>query len=148
MVPLIESPRAAPVVGKGASPCGVVMLYYEANWSWTIGSLFDRWSSCVIPLEYCSRSVYAWTIYRLTLSKKQSRNQISNNWTTDAFIISNYFAYTKIKYNIYNLQYYSFLYNNDVRPVICEGWHFTLMKKSLLWPHHFTVLMFGPLKLV
>ena len=40
MVPLIEPPRSPAVVGKGASPCGVVMLYHKTNWSWTIGSLF------------------------------------------------------------------------------------------------------------
>ena len=30
------------------------------------------------------------------------------------------------------------LYNNAVRPVICEGWHFTHTWKSFAWPHHFT----------
>jgi hypothetical protein len=27
---------------------------------------------------------------------------------------------------------------NFVFPVICEGWHFTYMWKSLAWLHHFT----------
>jgi hypothetical protein len=44
----------------------------------------------------------------------------------------------KIKYIMYNVQDNSVLYNNDVRPVICEGWHFTLMWKTLAWLHHFT----------
>ena len=37
----------------------------------------------------------------------------------------------KIKYIMYNVQDYSVHYNNVVRPVICEGWYFTHMWKSL-----------------
>ena len=33
----------------------------------------------------------------------------------------------KIKYIMYNVQDYSILHNNDVYPVIYEGWHFTYM---------------------
>jgi len=29
-------------------------------------------------------------------------------------------------------------YHNAVHPVICEGWNFTHMRKSLAWPHNFT----------
>ena len=29
-------------------------------------------------------------------------------------------------------------YNNAVRPVICEGWHFTHKWKELAWPYHWT----------
>jgi len=29
----------------------------------------------------------------------------------------------------------SILYNNAVRPVIYEGWHFTRVLKALAWPH-------------
>jgi hypothetical protein len=45
---------------------------------------------------------------------------------------------TYIKYIIFNVQDYSVLDNNAVRPVIREGWHFTHMWKGLAWPHHFT----------
>ena len=38
---------------------------------------------------------------------------------------------TKIKYIMHNVQDYSVLYDNAVRPAICEGWHFTRMWKSL-----------------
>jgi len=38
---------------------------------------------------------------------------------------------------MYNIQYYSVLYNNAVRLVICEGWNFTHMCKALAWPHYF-----------
>jgi len=39
---------------------------------------------------------------------------------------------------MHNAQNYSILYNNAVRSVICEGWHFTHMWKSFTWQHHFT----------
>jgi len=35
-------------------------------------------------------------------------------------------------------QDYRVLYNNAVRPVICEGWHYTHMWKVLAWRHNFT----------
>ena len=35
------------------------------------------------------------------------------------------FCFTKIKYIMHKVQDMSILYNNAVRPVICEGWHFT-----------------------
>jgi len=35
-------------------------------------------------------------------------------------------------------QDYRVLYNNAVRPVICEGWHYTHMRKTFTGPHHFT----------
>ena len=34
--------------------------------------------------------------------------------------------------------YYILIYDNAVRPVICEGWHFTHTWKTLTSPHHFT----------
>jgi hypothetical protein len=34
--------------------------------------------------------------------------------------------------------YYSFLYKDTVRVVICECWHFTHMWKAFAWLHHFT----------
>ena len=30
------------------------------------------------------------------------------------------------------------LYSNAVRPGLCEGWHFTHMRKTFTWPHNFT----------
>jgi len=39
---------------------------------------------------------------------------------------------------IHYYEYYSVLYYNAVFPVICEGWHFTDIWKSLAWQHHFT----------
>jgi len=33
---------------------------------------------------------------------------------------------------------YSVLYDNDVRPFICEGWHCTDLWKIFAWPHYFT----------
>jgi hypothetical protein len=36
-----------------------------------------------------------------------------------------------------NVQDYSVLYNNAVRSVLCEGWHFTHMWKAQASPHHF-----------
>jgi hypothetical protein len=45
----------------------------------------------------------------------------------------NYFVYI-----MYNVQDYSFLYDNAVCPVISEDWHFTHMWKALVWQHHFT----------
>ena len=33
---------------------------------------------------------------------------------------------------MYNVQDYSILYNNPVRPVRCEDWHFTHMQKALI----------------
>ena len=65
-------------------------------------------------------------------------NHISNIWTNDTFVLSNYFAYTKIKYIMYNVQDYCVLYSNTVRLVICEGVHFNHLRKSLVWLHHFT----------
>jgi hypothetical protein len=32
---------------------------------------------------------------------------------------------------MHNIQYHSILYNNDFRPVICEGWHFI----HIVWAH-------------
>ena len=37
-----------------------------------------------------------------------------------------------------NVQDYSILYNNAVRVVMCEGWHFIDMWKTLPVPHHIT----------
>jgi hypothetical protein len=34
---------------------------------------------------------------------------------------------------MYNVQDYSGLYNNAVRPVLWEGWHFTHKWKALAW---------------
>ena len=28
--------------------------------------------------------------------------------------------------------------HHGIKQVICEGWHFTRMWKTLVWPHHFT----------
>ena len=39
---------------------------------------------------------------------------------------------------MYNVQDYSFLYDNAVCPVISEDWHFTHMWKALVGQHHFT----------
>jgi len=36
---------------------------------------------------------------------------------------------------MYNVQVYSVLYNNTVRSVICEDWHFT-HKWKVAWPHY------------
>ena len=44
----------------------------------------------------------------------------------------------KTKDIIHNVKDFSGLYNNAVRSVIYEGWHFTHMWKSLVWLHHFT----------
>jgi hypothetical protein len=44
-----------------------------------------------------------------------------------------------ILYIMHNVQYYSFLYDNTVCPVISEDWHFTHMWKALVWQHHFTM---------
>ena len=46
-----------------------------------------------------------------------------------------YICVTKIKNIIHNVHLYSTLYANALRPVICEGWHFTHVKNHL---HHFT----------
>jgi len=35
------------------------------------------------------------------------------------------------EYNLYYVKDYGILYNNTVRPLICEGWHFTYMWKAL-----------------
>ena len=35
-----------------------------------------------------------------------------------------------------NVKYFWVLYNNAVLQVICEGWHFTHMRKTLVWQHH------------
>jgi len=35
---------------------------------------------------------------------------------------------------MYNVQDFSVLFNNDVHPVICEGWQFSHMWKALAWP--------------
>jgi hypothetical protein len=43
-----------------------------------------------------------------------------------------------ILYIMYNVQDYSFLYDNAVCPVISEDWHFTHMWKALVGQHHFT----------
>ena len=42
----------------------------------------------------------------------------------------------KIKYIMNNVLDYSDLYYNVVRPVICEGWYFNQIWKSLAWPCH------------
>jgi hypothetical protein len=39
---------------------------------------------------------------------------------------------------MYNVKDYSFIYNNAVRSVICQDWHFTNTWKALASPHHFT----------
>jgi len=39
---------------------------------------------------------------------------------------------------MYNVTDYSFIYNNAVRSVICQDWHFTNTWKALASPHHFT----------
>ena len=39
---------------------------------------------------------------------------------------------------MYNIQDETIPYNNGVRPVRCEGWHFTHMWKAHARPHHFT----------
>ena len=44
---------------------------------------------------------------------------------------------TEIKYIMYNVQDYSILCENAVRPVIWERWHFTHMWKVLELLHHF-----------
>jgi hypothetical protein len=44
----------------------------------------------------------------------------------------------KTKYIIHNVKDFSVLYNNPVRSVIYEGWHFTHMWKALVWLHHVT----------
>ena len=41
------------------------------------------------------------------------------------------FCVTEIKYIVLNVQDYSVLYNNAVRPVLCECWHFTHMWKAI-----------------
>ena len=43
-----------------------------------------------------------------------------------------------LHYVMYNVQDYGVLYDNAVRPVICEDWHFTHVWKTPAWPHHFT----------
>ena len=45
---------------------------------------------------------------------------------------------TKVKYIMHNVQDYSVVYNKVFRPVLCEGWHFTHIWKTLAWQHHFT----------
>jgi hypothetical protein len=45
---------------------------------------------------------------------------------------------TKVKYIMHNVQDYSVVYNKVFRPVLCEGWHFTYIWKTLAWQHHFT----------
>jgi len=52
-----------------------------------------------------------------------------------------------IAYIMYNVQDYSVLYNNVIRPVKCESCHFTHTWKALAWLHHFTKGWFGPIKL-
>jgi len=47
---------------------------------------------------------------------------------------------------MYNVQDYSFLYNNAVPPVLCKGWHFTFMWKMTA-PFH-CWLEAWPIKLV
>jgi len=48
---------------------------------------------------------------------------------------------------MYNVQDYSVIYNNAVRPVTYEGWHFTHMWKTFAYLHHLTT-MFGTIKLI
>jgi hypothetical protein len=43
-----------------------------------------------------------------------------------------------VRYDIYNVQDYSVLYNNAVHLATCEDWHYTHMWKAHQWPHHFT----------
>ena len=40
--------------------------------------------------------------------------------------------------NYDNVQDYSIIYNNAVCVVMCEGWHFIDMWKTLPVPHHIT----------
>ena len=34
---------------------------------------------------------------------------------------------------MYNVQDYSVLYNNDVRPIICDGWYFIITMFAMLY---------------
>jgi len=47
------------------------------------------------------------------------------------------FCITKISYIMHNVQDYKIPNSNDVRLVICKGWHFTHTWNGLVWPHHF-----------
>jgi hypothetical protein len=38
---------------------------------------------------------------------------------------------TKIQYIMYNVQDYSVFYNDYLRPVVIEGWHYTHMWRAL-----------------
>ena len=48
------------------------------------------------------------------------------------------FCVTKAKYIMYNVQIIELIPNNDVRPVVSEGCHFTHTWKARTRPHHFT----------
>jgi hypothetical protein len=56
---------------------------------------------------------------------------------------------------MHNVQDYSVLYNNVVRPVICDGWHCRIdtpktqiHDRSLYWPNKGTSIKIGDVKLV
>ena len=49
--------------------------------------------------------------------------------STSARVFPNYGCCSKN--NLYYVKDYGILYNNTVRPLICEGWHFTYMWKAL-----------------
>jgi len=51
---------------------------------------------------------------------------VYNNVYIGTFVIRNTYTFTPVLCQL-DLQDYSVLYNDVVRPVICEGWHFTLM---------------------
>ena len=98
-------------------------------WIWLILkniSLLDKiWSLWLVRFAHSPPSFIFW-LGRLIFS-------VSINSHPDNI----YFCVMKIKYIIYNVQDYSVLYNNAVRPVIYEGWHFIYMWKTLAWPHHY-----------
>jgi hypothetical protein len=48
------------------------------------------------------------------------------------------FHVKEFKYIMHDVQDESVLWNNVVRPVICEGWHFAHMCVSFAYPSHFT----------
>ena len=57
---------------------------------------------------------------------------VTNNSKGTALSLLSLFCFcvTNIKYIMYNVQDYIVLHNKAVGPVICEGWHFTLMQKT------------------
>ena len=65
---------------------------------------------------------------------------------TNRFMYLIDFCVSYIKYIIYNVQDYSVLYNNAVRPVICESKRLTYMWKTLAGRYHFTKMggLMGP----